>query len=60
MGLNCKNEDPEDMAAKLEMLILDKKLRIEMGKNARRCAKERFDRANSYRTIISVIEDNKI
>lgn len=60
MGLNCKNEDPEDMAAKLEMLIHDKKFRIEMGKNARRCAEERFDRANSYKTIISVIEDNKI
>ena len=60
MGLNCKNEDAEDMATKLETLILDKKLRIEMGKNARLCAEERFDRANSYKTIISVIEDNKI
>ena len=55
MGLNCKNEDAEDMAAKLKTLILDKKLRIEMGKNARRCAEECFNRANSYSIIFELI-----
>lgn len=55
MGLNCNNEDPIDMAEKLEQLILKKQLRIEMGKNARRCAEERFDRKNSYKRIIELI-----
>ncbi|MDD6647454.1 MAG: glycosyltransferase family 4 protein [Firmicutes bacterium] len=57
MGLNCKNEDAEDMATKLEILIHDKKLRIEMGKNARRCAEERFDRETSYMEIINCINN---
>lgn len=57
MGLNCKNGDPVDMAEKLVMLIQDQKLRVEMGKNARRCAEEKFDRQNSYGELIkSIIE----
>ena len=55
MGLNCNNEDPEDMADKLEQLILNKDMRLEMGKNARRCAEEKFDRKNSYKEIFDVI-----
>lgn len=55
MGFNCNNEDADDMAEKIEMLILDEALRIEMGKNARRCAEERFDRKNSYSEIIKCI-----
>lgn len=55
MGLNCNNEDANDMAEKLEKLILDEALRGEMGKNARRCAEERFDRKNSYCEIIDCI-----
>lgn len=55
MGLNCKNENAEDMAAKLETLIFDNNLRIEMGQNARRCAEEKFDRKNSYVEIMDCI-----
>lgn len=55
MGLNCNNEDPIDMADKLEQLILDEQKRLEMGKNARRCAEERFDRKNSYQDILNII-----
>ena len=55
MGLNCNNEDPEDMADKLEQLILNKDMRLEMGKNARRCAEEKFDRKNSYKEILDTI-----
>ena len=51
MGLNCNNEDAHDMADKLEQLVRDEDMRLEMGKNARRCAEERFDRANSYKEI---------
>lgn len=56
MGLNCKNEDAQDMADKLEMLILDKEMRLQMGKNARKCATEKFDRFITYKKIIDLIE----
>ena len=56
MGFNCRNSDPEDMAAKILELLDDAELRIEMGVNARKCAQEKFDRKNSYSRIIKVIE----
>ncbi|MDD6400228.1 MAG: glycosyltransferase family 4 protein [Lachnospiraceae bacterium] len=59
MGLNCNNEDANDMALKIEKFILDEKLRIEMGKNARRCAEEKFDRKKSYVKILSIITNEE-
>jgi glycosyltransferase involved in cell wall biosynthesis len=56
MGFNCKNGDAEDLAEKMTRLIGDPQLRKEMGKNARRCAEELFDRSNSYLRIINLIE----
>lgn len=55
MGFNCNNGDVKGLADKLQRLIEDKKLRFEMGNNARRCAEEKFDRQNSYKEIIDVI-----
>ncbi len=55
MGFNCQNGDAEGLAVKIQLLIEDEKLRLEMGKNARRCAEEKFDRAYSYQEIISII-----
>ena len=55
MGFNCNNNDPEDLADKLGRLAADPELRITMGKNARRCAEEKFDRKNSYKALISEI-----
>lgn len=55
MGLNCNNGDADDMAEKIEQLISNETMRIEMGKNAHRCAEEKFDRKNSYKKIIDVI-----
>ena len=55
MGFNCKNGDPKDMAEKMERLIYDEKLRLEMGKNARRCAQERFDRKYTYTKLAKII-----
>lgn len=55
MGFNCRNADAEDLADKLERLMRDETLRREMGENARRCAQERFDRAQVYRTLVDVI-----
>lgn len=55
MGLNCTNDDAADLAEKMKILIKDKNLRNEMGKNARRCAEERFDRKNSYKELVEAI-----
>ena len=55
MGFNCRNHDPADLAEKLEILLKDPGLRLEMGRNARRCAEEKFDRAKSYGRLQEVI-----
>lgn len=55
-GLNCINGDVDDISNKLKKLILDSKLREQMGKNHRKLAEERFDRRISYNNIIKVIE----
>ena len=55
MGYNCKNNDAEDLADKLITLLQDEELCKEMGRNSRRCAEERFNRANSYKEIEDVI-----
>lgn len=53
MGFNCDNA--EEMAEKIKILIENKLLRMEMGRNARKCAEEKFDRARSYERIIEII-----
>ena len=55
MGFNCLNGSAKDLAEKLQVLIDDKALRQEMGRNARRCAEEKFDRRNSYKELIETI-----
>ncbi len=55
MGFNCNNKDPEDLEQKIAVLIQNNELRIAYGKNARKCAEEKFDRKNSYRKIIEAI-----
>lgn len=55
MGYNCKNGDAVDLAEKLTVLLQDRELCLKMGENARRCAEERFNRANSYKKISDVI-----
>ena len=57
MGFNCKNGDAEGLADRLQLLIENEILRVKMGKNARRCAEEKFDRRNSYKEIIKCIKD---
>ena len=56
MGYNCRNNDAEDMARKIKKLYLNTNLRLEMGKNARRCAEEKFDRKVSYAKLVETIE----
>jgi len=55
MGLNCNNNDPIDLAEKLVLLLENEEMRINMGKNSRRLAEEKFDRRNSYNKIMDII-----
>ncbi|MBO4433186.1 MAG: glycosyltransferase [Clostridia bacterium] len=55
MGFNCRNGDASDLAEKIKILVDDADLRKRMGKNARRCAEERFDRANTYSALAGII-----
>lgn len=55
MGFNCEAESPEDLAEKLSILSKDEELRRQMGKNARKCAVEKFDRKNTYMEILNTI-----
>lgn len=55
MGYNCKNNDANDMADKLLLLINDPCLREIMGRNARRCAEELFDRHLTYKNLCDAI-----
>ncbi len=58
MGLNCKNNDPRDLAEKLSILLKDEKLRIQMGKNSRQLAMEKFDRLVSYQEVLTIFTNN--
>lgn len=49
MGFNCDGR--EELADRLLGLIENPALRAEQGRNARRCAEERFDRAHSYQAL---------
>ena len=57
MGFNCRSGDAADLADKLKRLCGDPALREKMGRNARRCAEERFDRPLSYPKLCRAIED---
>lgn len=57
IGFNCKN-DKYDMANKIEILLEDKELRIQMGENNRKVAEEKFDRKKTYPKIVKIIEGN--
>lgn len=55
-GINCKCGDSTDVAKAIETLSIDKKLRIEMGTNARRLGVERFDRRTTYNLLADTVE----
>lgn len=55
-GINCTNGDVVSIAEGIKLLHDNKKLRIEMGKNARRLGEERFDRQRTYPVLIKLIE----
>lgn len=55
MGFNCTNGVAKELAEKLLVLIKDDNARKIIGKNARRCAEEKFDRSTSYKEIYNLI-----
>ena len=55
MGFNCDNA--EEMAEKIKILIEDESLRLEMGRNARQCAEEKFDRATTYKELRTKLQE---
>lgn len=55
MGFNCANNDANDLADAMERLTRNESLCHELGANNRRLARERFDRAVSYQTLLHVI-----
>lgn len=51
MGFNVENGNALELRDKLSYLISHKEEREEMGKNARRCAEEKFNRENTYKEL---------
>lgn len=54
-GINIEPEDVKIFADAVEQLYKDEKVRLEMGKRARKIAEEQFDRPQSYRKIEKLI-----
>lgn len=57
MGYNVAPSNSEDLAQKLQLLIDNKELRKLMGKNARRCAEEKFDRKVTFKKLIALFDE---
>lgn len=55
-GFNCKNGNYVDIAKKINVLIKNPTKMKKMGLNNRKLAVEKFDRQNTYKTIINIIE----
>ncbi len=59
-GFWAKSGDIEDYSNKLDKLIKDKILRVEMGKNGRKCLEEKFSIDQSVRIINKYLEKMEI
>lgn len=55
-GINCEVGNSEDVALAIEKLVLDQKIRLQMGKQSRVLAEERFDRRKTYESIVEIFE----
>lgn len=56
-GINCECENTKAVAEAIEKLYLSEELRKEMGNNSRKMAEERFDRRNTNKKIVALIEE---
>ena len=57
MGFNCSRNNIEDIANKILILKENENLRDLMGKNARKCAEEKFNREASYCEIFDLLDN---
>lgn len=55
MGYNCQNGNAIDLAEKIDILASNEEKRKTMGKNARKCALEKFDRTYTYAQISELL-----
>ena len=55
-GINCRNDDVNDIANAIRRLYNDEELRKDMGKNSQKLGVERFDRSKTYPEIFEIIE----
>lgn len=56
-SLVCEKKNPDDLAEKIEKLINDKKLREEMGKNAREFVLENYDLNDNFNDIDKIYKE---
>lgn len=56
IGYNCDNENVYEISERIEYLIKNEKVRIQMGRNNRKLAEEKFDRKKTYTKIMNIIE----
>lgn len=57
MGFNCDKCSDEEMADTIEDLFVNREKRKKMGINARKCAKDLFDRGRTYMQVVRLIEE---
>lgn len=55
IGYNCRNNDSNDLSAKLQLMIDNMTETKLMGLNNRSLAEERFDRSVTYKKIVEII-----
>lgn len=59
-GINCRVGNAQDVADAIVKLSKNPELRKQMGENARRLGEERFDRRQTYKQIVEVIEESNV
>lgn len=57
IGINCNNNNLQDIVDSIEKIYYNKSLRYEMGKNNRKLAELKFDRKITYKNIEKLILD---
>ncbi|MDK0956473.1 glycosyltransferase family 4 protein [Clostridium perfringens] len=57
IGINCNNDDLQEIANCIKKLYYNESLRYEMGKNNRKLAELKFDRKITYKSIEKLILD---
>ncbi len=56
-GINCSVDSSEEVSSALKELIENEEKRVEMGKNSRKLGEEKFDRKQSYKELLKVIDN---